>query len=127
MLNRQHFRNFTLMAKDILYNPVQKQHLYDRLTFDQDTLIDLCHRWQIQEFALFGSVLREDFRPDSDIDVLLTFLPNDPWNLFDIIDLKHELESLTNRSVDLTQKNLLRNPYRRAEILKTYQVLYEIS
>jgi predicted nucleotidyltransferase len=115
------------MAKDILYNPVQKQHLYDRLTFDQDTLIDLCHRWQIQEFALFGSVLREDFRPDSDIDVLLTFLPNDPWNLFDIIDLKHELESLTNRSVDLTQKNLLRNPYRRAEILKTYQVLYEIS
>lgn len=105
-------------------SPAQKEDLYQRLTFDQETLINLCQRWQIQEFALFGSVLREDFRPDSDIDVLITFLPNDPWNLFDIITLKQELETLTQRSVDVVEKKQLRNPYRRAEILKTYQTIY---
>jgi uncharacterized protein len=98
---------------------------YQRLGLDQQTLTDLCQRWQVQEFALFGSVLRDDFRPDSDVDILVTFLPNNTWNLFDVLHLKQELEGLICRGVDLVQKPLLRNPYRRLEILKTCQVIYE--
>jgi uncharacterized protein len=48
----------------------------------------LCDRWQITEFGLFGSVLREDFRPESDIDVLITFAVHHPWNLFDVMNLQ---------------------------------------
>ncbi|WP_353260112.1 nucleotidyltransferase family protein [Prochlorothrix hollandica] len=108
----------------ITLSPNQQQQLYHRLGFDAETLIDLCQRWQIQEFALFGSILRDDFRPDSDIDVLITFLPDDRWSLFDLIHLKQELEALTKRSVDIVEKKQLKNPYRRAEILKTYQTIY---
>ena len=79
-------------------SPAQKEDLYQRLTFDQETLINLCQRWQIQEFALFGSVLREDFRPDSDIDVLITFLPNDPWVYFNLNRLPCLGKNSTNES-----------------------------
>jgi len=102
----------------------QEQQLYQRLGFTSETLIDLCQRWKIQEFALFGSILRDDFHPNSDIDVLIKFLPNDRWSLFDLIHLKQELETLTLRSVDLIEKEQLKNPYRRTEILKTYQTIY---
>ena len=102
----------------------QQQQLYQRLGFTSETLNNLCQRWKIKEFALFGSILRDDFRPDSDIDVLITFLPNDRWSLFDFIHLKQELETLTMRSVDVIEKEQLKNPYRRAEILKTYQTIY---
>ncbi|MGA1475233.1 MAG: nucleotidyltransferase family protein [Prochlorothrix sp.] len=105
-------------------SPEKQQELYQRLGFGPETLTHLCQKWKIQEFALFGSILRQDFRPDSDIDILITFLPNERWDLFDILHLKQELEALTQRSVDLAQKNLLRNPYRRSEILKTHKILY---
>jgi hypothetical protein len=46
-----------------------------------------CQHWQITEFALFGSVLREDFRPESDIDCLINFTDNAPWSLLDIVQM----------------------------------------
>lgn len=98
--------------------------LNDRLHTTQGVISELCQRWQINEFALFGSVLREDFRPNSDIDVLITFAPHHPWNLFDFMNLQRELENLFGRSVDLLQKKELQNPYRRANILQSYQVIY---
>jgi uncharacterized protein len=98
--------------------------LNDRLHITQAAIVELCQRWQIQEFALFGSVLREDFRPDSDIDVLITFAPHYPWNLFDFMNLQRELENLFGRNVDLIQKKELQNPYRRANILQSYRIIY---
>ncbi|HVS70403.1 MAG TPA: nucleotidyltransferase family protein [Phycisphaerae bacterium] len=90
-----------------------------------DKVRDFCRRWKITEFALFGSVLRDDFRPDSDVDVLVTFEPNDPWSYghewFTMID---ELEKLFGRPVDFVEKETLVNPYRRHEILGTMQVIY---
>ncbi|BAY54387.1 hypothetical protein NIES2135_12040 [Leptolyngbya boryana NIES-2135] len=98
--------------------------LRDRLQTTQARIAELCQRWQIQEFAIFGSVLRKDFRPNSDVDVLITFAPQHPWNLFDFMDLQRELEALFGRSVDLIQKKELQNPYRRANILQSHRIIY---
>lgn len=83
-----------------------------------------CQRWKITEFALFGSILRDDFRPDSDIDLLVTSAPNDGWSLFELMNLQRELEASVGRSVDLLEKRALKNPFRRTEILRTCQVIY---
>lgn len=83
-----------------------------------------CHKWRIREFSLFGSVLREDFSPDSDIDVLVSFDPAAPWSLWDLIDMRDELCALFGRDVDLIEKEGLRNPFRRQEILSTRRVVY---
>lgn len=74
--------------------------------------------------ALFGSVLREDFNEDSDVDVLVFFQEKPSWSLFDLIDLQEELQNLFSRPVDIVQKKELNNPYRRQEILKTHQLVY---
>jgi len=73
---------------------------------------------------VFGSVLREDFRPDSDIDVLVTIDPKAQIGLFEIAQMQIELENLFKRPVDLLEKEGLRNPYRRHEILSTAEVIY---
>jgi predicted nucleotidyltransferase len=84
-----------------------------------------CQRWSITEFSLFGSALRDDFRPDSDVDVLVSIDPKAKnIGLFEIIDMKLELETMFKRPVDLVEKEGLRNPYRRKEILRTAQVIY---
>jgi predicted nucleotidyltransferase len=93
-----------------------------RLPLDQ--IADFCRQWKIREFSLFGSVLREDFRPDSDIDVLVSFQPGAPWSLWDLVEMQQQLGTLLGRSVDLIEKEGLRNPYRRHEILSTRRVVY---
>lgn len=98
-----------------------------RIKASPSEIAEFCQRWKITEFALFGSVLRDDFRPDSDIDVLVTFEPDPGWNLFDCVDMKDELEALLGREVDLVNKKYLKNPYRRYEILRTHQVIYAIK
>ena len=84
----------------------------------------LCRRWKVQELALFGSVLREDFSPKSDVDVLVKFEPEAIWSLWDLISMREELEGLLERKVDLVEKDAVRNPFRRREILNTHQVVY---
>jgi uncharacterized protein len=87
-------------------------------------IAEFCKRWSITEFSVFGSVLREDFRPDSDIDVLVTIDPKAHIGLLEIAQMQIELEKLFKRPVDLVEKEGLRNPYRRREILRTAQVIY---
>lgn len=96
----------------------------DRVTWQRSLIIEFCQRWQVTEFALFGSVLRDDFRDDSDIDVLVTLAPNHGLNLFDWMDMQQELEALFHRKVDLVDQHGLKNPYRRSEIINTRQVIY---
>lgn len=84
----------------------------------------LCRKWQIQELALFGSVLRDDFGPNSDVDVLVTFDVAATWSLWDLIDLREEFQHLFGRPVDVVERPALRNPFRRHEILRTRQVVY---
>ncbi len=87
-------------------------------------IAEFCKRWSINEFSLFGSVLRDDFRPDSDVDVLVSIDPKAHIGLFEIAEMQIELEGMFKRSVDIVEKEGLRNPYRRREILNTAQVVY---
>ncbi|AFY82083.1 putative nucleotidyltransferase [Oscillatoria acuminata PCC 6304] len=88
---------------------------------------EFCQRWHITEFALFGSVLRDDFRPDSDIDVLVTFDPQFQRSLSETIQMRQELETLFGREVDLIVKTAIvksENWLRRQHILESAQVIY---
>ncbi|WP_448599587.1 nucleotidyltransferase family protein [Thermoleptolyngbya sp.] len=86
-----------------------------------------CQRWQITELALFGSVLRDDFRPDSDIDVLVTFAPTAKRGLSETLQMKSELQTIFNREVDFIVKTAIErseNWLRRRNILESAQVIY---
>ncbi len=86
-----------------------------------------CDRWQIIEFALFGSVLRDDFRPDSDIDVLVTFAPDAKRGLSETLQMKDELQTLFGRKVDFIVKAAIersQNWLRRKNILESAKVIY---
>jgi uncharacterized protein len=98
----------------------------DRIKTTPAQIAEFCQRWHITEFALFGSVLRDDFRPDSDIDVLVTFSSDKRLTWDDWTNMQAEIEALFDRKVDLVSKEYLKNPYRRYEILNTCQVIYAI-
>jgi hypothetical protein len=87
-------------------------------------IAEYCREWQVAELSLFGSVLRPDFRPDSDVDVLVSFGPEAHWSLYDIVEMMDQLKEMFNREVDLVEKEALRNPFRRNEILATRKVIY---
>jgi len=93
----------------------------------EQQLIEFCHRWKVIEFALFGSVLREDFQPESDIDVLVTFTPDTHWSLFDLVTMQNEMEALLGSKVDLVERPALErsaNYIRRKAILGHMEIIY---
>lgn len=86
-----------------------------------------CERWKISELALFGSAVRGDFRPDSDVDVLVTFAPDAAWSLFDQVDMQDELADILGRPVDLVSRRGIersRNASRRRAILESARVVH---
>ncbi|MDX2239988.1 MAG: nucleotidyltransferase family protein [Leptolyngbyaceae cyanobacterium bins.302] len=86
-----------------------------------------CERWQITEIALFGSILRSDFHPDSDIDVLVTFAPHAQRGLSETLQMKDELQGILGRKVDFLVKKAIErgeNWLRRKNILESAQVIY---
>jgi len=95
-----------------------------RIEIPMEKIRAFCEKWKVVEFSLFGSVLRDDFRSDSDIDVLLSFEENSTWGLYDLVDMKDELQSIFGRKVDLVEKEAIRNPYRRRSMLAEQEVLY---
>ncbi len=96
--------------------------LVDRLHMSEADILEFCHRWHIKELGLFGSAIRTDFREDSDVDVLVVF--EHQQDGLNGEQVQRELSQLVKREVDLTQKRLLLNPFTRAEILRTYCVIY---
>ena len=97
-----------------------------QLPIPHKEIATFCKRWKVTEFSLFGSVLRADFRPDSDVDVLVTFFEKAEISLFDLVQMKLELEEFFHRSVDVIEKDALENPFRKREILRTAQVIYAV-
>ena len=98
-----------------------------RIALDQNKIAEFCQRWKITEFALFGSVLREDFRPDSDVDVLVTFASDSHWTLFDMVHMQNELQEIVGRKVDLVSRRGIeasRNYLRRKAILSSAEVVH---
>ena len=99
----------------------------EKLSVSKETIAKFCRKWKIAELALFGSVLRDDFRPDSDVDVLVTFSQDSDWGVEHLLDMKEELESLFGRAVDLVEKRLVeesRNYIRRKHILSHMESVY---
>ena len=90
----------------------------------REAISKFCQKWKITELSLFGSVLSEDFRPDSDVDVLVTFSPDSKWSLMDLVYMQEELKGILGRDVDLVEKEGLRNPFRRHSILTTREVIF---
>ncbi len=94
---------------------------------DQVRIGEFCKKWKVAEFAIFGSALRPDFGPDSDVDVLVTFEPDSKRSLFDLVQMEEELKGMFGREVDLVSRQGIeasRNYLRRKAILGSAKVLY---
>jgi hypothetical protein len=101
--------------------------VYQNLEIPDDALAAFCRRWKVTELALFGSVLRGDFRPDSDVDVLVTFDPKARWTLFEMVDMQDDLARMFGRRVDLISRRGVensRNYLRRKAILSSAETIY---
>lgn len=102
-----------------------KQQL--KIQLPQQALAAFCQKWKIKEMSFFGSVLREDFRPDSDIDIIVSFEDTSTWGILELVRMKRELKTLLGREVDLMTKKSIEQSHnwiRRQEILGTAQVVY---
>ena len=96
----------------------------ERAKISVEQIADFGRRWKLAELSLFGSILRTDFHADSDVDVLFQLLPGESMTLERFVDMRDELIAMFGREVDLVEKPLLKNRYRREEILRTREVLY---
>ena len=86
-----------------------------------------CKEWDVAELSLFGSALRDDFMPASDVDVLVTFADGARHGLFDMVRMRYGLEDILRREVDLVSKRAIersRNKIRRDAILRSARVIY---
>ncbi len=112
------------------YELIEGELLIKNIEIPKNQIVDFCQRWQITEFALFGSVLRDDFRPDSDIDILASFEPDFHWTLLKLMQMEEELEAIFERKVDFVSKGAIKhslNYLRRQAILNSAQVIYAVS
>ena len=98
--------------------------LTNNVEIPEHAIREFAERWGIQSIALFGSVLRDDFDKNSDVDVLVSLQPGNDADLFDLIKMKHELQGLFGRPVDLVEREALVNPYRKEESLKHNRTIY---
>lgn len=98
-----------------------------RIELPSEKIAEFCKKWKIREFSLFGSVLRDDFRPDSDIDVLVTFSEDARHTLFDLVHMENELKEILGREVDIVSRRGIessRNYIRRNAILNSAEAIY---
>lgn len=95
-----------------------------KLTLPIEKIEKFCLKWNIVEFSLFGSILRDDFEPESDIDILISLSEKADLDLYDWITMIKELEGIFGREVDLVEKSTLRNPFRRHSILTNREIIY---
>ncbi len=95
-----------------------------RIEICRDTLAEFCRRHRIRKMAFFGSVLRDDFGPDSDVDVLVEFEPGAHVGLIALAGMENELSDLLGRRVDLNTPGCL-SRYFREEVLRQAEVIHE--
>ena len=104
------------------------QTIRTQIFIDYEKIAEFCQRWKITEFAFFGSVLRDDFCPESsDVDVLVSFAQDTHWTLFDLVDMEEEIQTILQRKVDLVSRRGIersRNDLRRQTILNSAKVIY---
>lgn len=112
-----------------MYNSTNPISIRPDFTLPAEPLQNLCQHWQIIELSLFGSVLRDDFNPESDIDLLITFADSARITFFDLDEIERQFSFLfENRPVDIVTKNAIEqshNPIRRQNILNNAKIIYE--
>ena len=94
---------------------------------DRTRITDFCRKWKITELSLFGSVFREDFGPDSDVDVLVRFAPEADWGLLEHVAMEEELSAIVGRKMDLVTRRAVErstNRIRREAILGSAEVVH---
>ncbi len=94
------------------------------ISVDLEHVRKIANSFRVREISVFGSALRDDFTPDSDIDLLVTFEQDADLSLFDIMELEERLSEVFDRSVQIVEPEALRNPVRRRTILSTSLPLY---
>jgi uncharacterized protein len=97
------------------------------IDLDSQAIRDFCDKWKITQLSVFGSILRDDFRPDSDIDFLATFDKNAQWDLYDVELMRNELEQVIGRSADLISRSAIErsdNRFIKKEVLSTAEPVY---
>lgn len=90
-------------------------------------LDEFCRRWKIAELRVFGSALRDDFRPESDLDLLVRFAPDADWSLLDHVAMEEELSGIVGRRVDLVSQRAIErssNWIRRKAILESAEPFF---
>lgn len=95
-----------------------------RIPLKMDKIKAFCEKWKVKELYLFGSVLRDDFGPESDVDVCVRFEESAPWDLFHVVEMIEELQHIFGRKVDLLEADAIRNPFRRREIERTRRLIH---
>ncbi|MGB0562905.1 MAG: nucleotidyltransferase family protein [Spirulinaceae cyanobacterium] len=123
------YRNYQTV--DIVRDVVKMPQVYERMNITPQQLQAFCQQWQIQELAVFGSILRDDFRQHganpSDVDLLFRHLPKTNMSLLRRVKMKTELEALCHRPVDLVMISEVmasHNPNRKKHILESARLLY---
>ena len=109
--------------------PVSVEEATARFHLPSEQIAAFCERWNVVEIALFGSVLRDDFGPDSDIDVLVRFRPGQYPSLFGLSEMESGLAEMVGRRVDLVEREGVEqspNYLRRRAILQSARTIYAV-
>ena len=104
--------------------------LRQRIGLESEELDAFCRRWRVRRLSAFGSVLGDGFRSDSDLDLLVSFTPDAPWSMLDLVRVRDELVRSTGREVDLIEEEALagsRNYIRRRAIQTSAKVIYALG
>jgi uncharacterized protein len=97
------------------------------IDLQSEDLKAFCRRWSITELAVFGSILGDDFRPDSDVDLLVSFSDDAAWDLIDFLRMQDEASAILGRSVDLVSRRGMEEEANRivsGEVLRTAEPIY---
>jgi predicted nucleotidyltransferase len=95
-----------------------------QLGVEASVIADFCGRKGILRMEIFGSAARGELRPESDVDVMVTFAPDARWSLYDLVDMQDELAAIFRRDVDIVESGSVRNPYRARSIEHDLQLVY---
>jgi predicted nucleotidyltransferase len=97
------------------------------IKIDKIRIGEFCHKWKVSDCSLFGSVLADNFGPDSDVDILVSFAPETHWSLLDMVEMREELQEIFGRSVDLLTRRAVERSHnwiRRRAILENAESIY---
>ena len=100
--------------------------IHDSIEISADRVAEFCDRWKIAEMSLFGSVLRDDFSDESDIDILISFKADAQYGIDEHLEMVAQLEAIFGRRVDLVTKRSLKNPFVRQSIFSSRKVVHAV-